>query len=140
MAKERTKEASLFLVALLLSLSVLADESYSKPELRAELLEMMEADQEARTEGDWEKVKALDRVHSAFLSNLLRESDWPRISEVGPDGAKAAWLLAQHADHNPELQRAVLQSLRNYLPNKEANPQDVALLSDRIAVAEGRPQ
>lgn len=59
---------------------------------------------------------------------------------MGPDGAKAAWLLAQHADHNPDLQKSVLRALREYLPQGEANPQDVALLNDRVAVAEGRPQ
>lgn len=134
------RNVSLLLAALLLSLFVMAEEIYQKPELRAELLQKMAADQEARNEGDWGRVKELDHEHSKFLSDLLRDSDWPRISEVGPDGAKAAWLLVQHADHNRDLQKAVLQILESYLPEEEANPQDVALLSDRIAVAENRPQ
>lgn len=134
------RNSLLFLVAVLMSFCTLADETYSRPELRAELLQMMAADQGAREEGKWEKVQELDREHSEFLSDLLRESDWPRISEVGPDGAKAAWLLAQHADHNRDLQKAVLQALREYLPEGEANSQDVALLHDRIAVAEKRSQ
>lgn len=136
----RRRNSILFVVAILISFFSQADETYSKPELRLELLEMMAADQEARKGGDWEKVQELDREYSEFLSHLLRESDWPRISEVGPDGAKAAWLLAQHADHNRDLQKAVLQVLTEYLPEGEANSQDVALLHDRIAVAEGRSQ
>lgn len=58
------RSAYLLLVAFLLSLQVMAGEPYSKPELRADLLQMMEADQEARNEGDSEKVKELDREHS----------------------------------------------------------------------------
>lgn len=134
------RNSILFVVALLISFCSYADETYSKPELRDKLLQMMAADQEARKEGDWDKVQKLDHEHSEFLSDLLRESNWPRISEVGPDGAKAAWLLAQHADHNRDLQKAVLQALTKYLPEGEANAQDVALLYDRIAVAEGRSQ
>lgn len=137
---QRRGKVSLCFAALLLSFCVLADDNYSRPELRAELLQMMEADQAARSKGDWEEVKELDREHSDFLSDLIRESHWPRISEVGADGSKAAWLLAQHADHNRDLQKAVLQVLIDYLAEGEANPPDVALLSDRIAVAEDRPQ
>ena len=130
----------LFVVAILMSFCIRADDVYSKPELRAELLQMMTADQEARREGDWNKVQQLDREHSEFLSHLIQEAGWPRISEVGPDGARAAWLLAQHADHNSELQKAVLEAMTEYLPEGEANSQDVALLYDRVAVAEGRAQ
>lgn len=130
----------LMLTALLLSCFVQAEETYKKPELRAELLQKVAADQQARNEGNWGRVKELDHKHAKFLSDLLRDSEWPRISEVGPDGAKAAWLLVQHADHNLNLQKTVLQILESYVVEREANPQDVALLSDRIAVAENRPQ
>jgi hypothetical protein len=127
--------------ALLLSLSALADDiEPTNPELRTELLAMMELDQEVRRAGGAERMLEVDTRHATRLREMLEERDWPRISEVGRDGAQAAWLLVQHADHDVELQKQVLDLLYRYLETDEANPRDVAYLDDRVAVNESRPQ
>ena len=132
---------ALLLAVLLLSLSALAEEiDPTDPELRVQLLEMMELDQEVRRAGDGERMLEVDARHAAQIRDMLEERAWPGISEVGRDGAQAAWLLVQHADHDIELQKKVLDILYEYLEEDEANPRNVAYLDDRVAVNESRPQ
>lgn len=124
----------------LFSFALADDAEPSDPQLRATLLEMMAVDQEARRSGDWDRVRSVDAEHVEYLRELLDTRGWPKISEVGADGALAAWLLAQHADHDVELQKRVLAILQQYLEQGEANERNVAYLEDRVAVAEDRPQ
>jgi len=130
----------LFLIITIFTSSCLLAEEYPKEELRITLLRMMEIDQEARRQGDPKATLEVDKRHAEFLSELLATDGWPRISEVGRDAAQAAWILAQHADHDQDLQRKVLEVLMEYLKKGEANPPDVALLHDRVAVANDTPQ
>jgi hypothetical protein len=59
---------------------------------------------------------------------------------AGEDGAAAAWLLAQHADHDPVRQRAFLDALRGAVNQGEAFPAHLAYLEDRVRVNAGQPQ
>ena len=52
----------------------------------------------------------------------------------------AAWLLAQHADRDLDLQRAFLDALRGAVAEGEASPANLAYLEDRVRVADERPQ
>jgi hypothetical protein len=54
--------------------------------------------------------------------------------------AQAAWLLAQHADRDPVLDRAFLEALRGALAHGEASPAHLACLEDRVRVRAGQPQ
>jgi hypothetical protein len=108
--------------------------------IRAALLDLEERDQAARAEmiaamqkGEplpgggvqisdeaHQKVLAvleIDAEATAFLKMVVDEHGWPGISLVGEDGASAAWLLAQHADADPEFQAPVLK-LMEPLPNR----------------------
>ena len=49
-------------------------------------------------------------------------------------------LLAQHADHDPSLQRAFLDALRAAVAQKEASPANLAYLEDRVRVHAGQAQ
>jgi|HubBroStandDraft_3_1064219.scaffolds.fasta_scaffold71532_2 hypothetical protein len=55
----------------------------------------------------------------AVASGTHAPRGWPGRTLVGEDGAQAAWLLAQHADHNPDLQRAFLDALRDAVARGE---------------------
>jgi hypothetical protein len=59
---------------------------------------------------------------------------------VGEEGAQAAWLLAQHADRDPDLQRAFLDALRGAVGQGDASPAHLAYLEDRVRVNAGQPQ
>jgi hypothetical protein len=81
----------------------------------------------------------LDEENTAYLVELVQTSGWPTISEVGSDASQAAWLLAQHADRNPDFQAHCL-ALMKALPESEVSPKNIAYLEDRVRVAKGEPQ
>ncbi len=112
-----------------------------RPELREELLRRMERDQATRrARDDWEKVVAVDAENLPWLENLVGEVGWPGRSLAGEDGAHAAWLLVQHADANPTFQRRCLDLMTEAVEHGEATRRELAYLTDRVLLAEGKPQ
>ncbi|QDU57185.1 DUF6624 domain-containing protein [Aeoliella mucimassa] len=86
-----------------------------------------------------ERLKQVDADNTAWLRKLVDTQGWPTISQVGQQGSEAAWLLVQHADRSPEFQLKCL-TLMNELPQHEVSQQNVAYLTDRVLVAQGKPQ
>ncbi|HET7572908.1 MAG TPA: DUF6624 domain-containing protein [Gaiellaceae bacterium] len=115
-------------------------------DLRAELLAMAEADQEFRhrwaslSQEEVRQELAREHARSARAAELVAKYGWPGRSLVGQDGANAAWLLIQHADHDVELQERCLELLRDAVAAGEASPPDLAYLTDRSCVNRGRNQ
>jgi hypothetical protein len=116
------------------------------PGLRRELLQLAAQDQAARRawlddpHANEIALRDTDARCSARLRAIVTARGWPGRSLVGGDGATAAWLLAQHADADRPLQRLCLAALERAVHTGEADPEDLAFLTDRVAVAEGRPQ
>lgn len=81
----------------------------------------------------------VDCDNTLWLESQLAEIGWFDIPRFGEGADGAAWVLTQHADRRPDFQRRVLTILEG-LPAGATNPVNLAYLSDRIAVAEGRPQ
>ena len=86
---------------------------------------------------EWQRV---DAENTRWLGELLTMRGWPARTLVGEEGAHAAWLLAQHADQDPTLQRAFLDALRGAVAEGEASPAHLAYLEDRVRVHAGQPQ
>jgi hypothetical protein len=110
----------------------------SNPELRAELLHMMEDDQAEQTgqgPSDSDYTTRTDR-----LAEILDEHGWPGWDLVGEDGSTAAWVIVQHADLDPELQQQAVELLRAAAEDGQASKGDLAYLEDRVAVAAGEDQ
>jgi hypothetical protein len=121
--------------------------------LRRELLTRLEADQAVRRalmrkqqQGqtpdslDVQRMLAVDIANTAWLKRIVAERGWPGRSVVGVDGANAAFLLVQHADRDTAFQARVLPLLERAYAAGEAEGQQVALLTDRLAIARGAPQ
>jgi hypothetical protein len=113
-----------------------------RSDLRVELLHRCKKDQAVRSisEPDWEIVATVDADNLAWLKEVVAEVGWPGQSMVGEDGAHAAWLLAQHADQDPAFQRRCLELLTQAVASGEAAPAALAYLTDRVLLAEGKPQ
>jgi hypothetical protein len=123
-------------------------------ELRQELLARAEEDQRVRrlvspSKGQHEfrlpdevaeEWRRVDTGNTQWLADLVDARGWPGRTLAGTDGAEAAWLLAQHADRDPELQRMFLEALRGAVTDGEAAPGNLAYLEDRVRVHDGRPQ
>ena len=110
------------------------------PGLRAELLRRMERDQAVRQADDPGAGGQVDAENLRWLKKVIAEIGWPGRSIVGDDGASAAWLLVQHADSDAAFQRQCLDLLTMATRNGEATKSQVAYLTDRVLLAEGKPQ
>lgn len=107
------------------------------PELRDELVAMMEQDQKELT-GQVATNDSDARI--ARLKEIIEEHGWPTYDLVGKQGEDAAWVIAQHADLDPEFQEQALELLRAAVEDGQASPGNLAYLEDRVAVANGEPQ
>lgn len=92
---------------------------------------------DAKTAMEFERI---DGENTDRLQQILAEHGWPGKSLVGEQGSHDAWLIAQHADHDPAFQRQGLELLREAVARGEAKPRDLAYLTDRVRVSEGRGQ
>lgn len=119
------------------------------PALRDELLRMAEEDQVARRAAGAahfkdaaanERMKAIDMKNTARMKEIVAQVGWPTKTLVGERGARAAWLLVQHADLDVAFQRQCLPLLEKAVAAGEVSPKEVAYLTDRVLVAEGKPQ
>jgi hypothetical protein len=73
------------------------------------------------------------------LAALVDTYGWPGPPLVGETGSRAAWLLLEQSD-DPDLQRRCLTLVGSAMTRGHIDPADVARLTDRVCVYDGRPQ
>lgn len=119
------------------------------PALREELLRLVREDQQARafmsqgTSPAGDRLAALaasDGERLARLKRIVGERGFPHARDVGRDGVAAAWLLLQHADSDPAFQQRMLAELSGRKGDDAIEPEQIALLTDRVLRAQGMPQ
>src|SRR5262249_49304868 len=117
--------------------------------LRDELLAMAAEDQQVRADlaadgslfdGYHPRMAEVHRRNADRLKQILEQHGWPGRRLVGKDGAEVVWLVLQHAIADPALQRRGLSLMHEAVAAGEADAAQAALLEDRIAFFEGRPQ
>lgn len=134
--------------------------SLKEPALARELLERMAKDQRARF-GLEEKFKSLppgqpgllphelsddlnvekiDRDNTAHMKTVIDKHGWPGKSMVGDEASQAAWLLVQHADLEPDFQAKCLDLIKEAFKKGDATGQQVAYLTDRVLLKQGKKQ
>jgi hypothetical protein len=109
----------------------------AEPELRDELLEMMDADQAERT---GEVGVNNDGERTDRLREIVDEHGWPTFELVGRDGATAAWVIAQHSDQDVEFQEEALGLMQAAAEDDQVDLSELAYLEDRVAVNNEQPQ
>lgn len=124
-----------------------SESNYTKglryPELRWEINQMTLKDQQLR----YKRVQAVDEeeiqkinseIHQADTENLikakriLQQYGWPKLSDIGKDGANNFWLVVQHADNDVVFQRTALQAMEKFKGTEAINPENYAFLFDRV--------
>ncbi|GGY27178.1 DUF6624 domain-containing protein [Streptomyces djakartensis] len=85
----------------------------------------------------WRRLTAR---HGDRLNEIMDEVGWPTAALVGADAARAAWLIAQHADRQLDVQRRALRLLEGAVEAGAAGARELAFLRDRMLVNEGREQ
>lgn len=76
----------------------------------------------------------VDCLHTDHLKAILKIYDWIVISKFGKEADRQAWLLVQHADHDPDFQKRCLLLLHQLYPCGETDKKNYAYLYDRVAL------
>jgi len=113
------------------------------------LIEMQNADLACREklvqnrqlgEGYNEEMKELHEKNAKILNNIIDTIGYPTIDKVGIKANEAAWLIIQHSISQPALMKKCAALLKSEVRENKASPQNLAYLTDRIAVFEEKLQ
>lgn len=85
-----------------------------------------------------EYLKQTSMEHTWRLKNIIKQHGWPTEENFDAQSAQAAFIIAQHANHDDSFQQNALKYLSS-LKSTEAC-QNYAYLSDRILINRGQPQ
>ncbi|HEY6816361.1 MAG TPA: DUF6624 domain-containing protein [Croceibacterium sp.] len=78
------------------------------------------------------EIAALDTANALWLKDIVAREGWPEVSAVGEKAADEAWLLVQHADHDPVFQLDALLLMEPLVAQREVSPRNFAYLYDRV--------
>lgn len=86
------------------------------------------------------EMQELHRKNAQVLDKIIDKIGYPTIDKVGNEASEAAWLVIQHSIGNPTFMKKSLALLEQAVNEDRADPKNLAYLSDRIAVFEGKHQ
>ncbi len=91
-------------------------------------------------EGYNKKMEELHNRNAKVLDEIIDKLGYPTIDKVGKQANEASWLIIQHAIAQPNFMKKCERLLADAVNEKKANPINLAYLTDRIAIFEGRSQ
>lgn len=86
------------------------------------------------------EMEQLHMRNTRLLNDMIDSIGYPTIDKVGEEASEAAWLIIQHSIGNPGFMKKCEELLKIAVSENKANPKNLACLSDRIAVSEGKLQ
>jgi len=86
------------------------------------------------------EMEAIHIRNAEQLEEIINSIGYPTISKVGKEASQAAWLIIQHAISLPSFMKKCADHLDLAVKEEDADPKQLAYLTDRIAIFEGRPQ
>ncbi|QNK02264.1 DUF6624 domain-containing protein [Dyella telluris] len=118
------------------------------PSIAAVLEARAEADQAARdvlvrdvhAAGANDIALQIDLQNRQWFRPILKACGWPEARVVGEPAANAAWLIAQHADMDPDFQLFAARLMKSKVLIHQADGELLALLVDRNARMQKQPQ
>jgi len=114
-----------------------------------EIIALQKADLELRDklirngqlfDGYNKEMEALHNRNAEILDKIIDRIGYPTIDKVGREANEAAWLVIQHAISQPVFMKKCAILLEKAVSENQANSKQLAYLTDRIAVFEGRLQ
>jgi hypothetical protein len=86
----------------------------------------------------WEAMSKVDSVNLVRIEEILNRRSWPSPDEVGERASTAVFLVIQHSD---SLTHATyLPMMRAAVQRGASQPEELALLEDRLLTEQGKPQ
>ena len=113
------------------------------------IIELKNADLELRNQliergklgnGYDEAMEKLHNNNAAILNDIIETIGYPTVEKVGEEASEAAWLVIQHAISLPEFMKKCARLLEKAVKEHQANPVNLAYLTDRIAAFQNQPQ
>jgi hypothetical protein len=77
-------------------------------------------------------IQIADRKNTLMLRGIVETKGWPSISMVGQRASFNAWLLVQHADHDPAFQLRALRLMEPLVAKGDVSKRNYAYLYDRV--------
>jgi hypothetical protein len=86
----------------------------------------------------WDSIRTVDASNALVVESILDKDGWVGPEQIGEKASSAFFLIIQHADAG--TRRKYFPMMKAAVTQGKANPQDLALLEDRMAVDNGKPQ
>jgi hypothetical protein len=122
-------------------LSALLDTVYKEDQadrLKIDRLRKQYGWQSPQMQSLFQKMHIQDSINLTKVKKIIDTYGWLGADEVGRQGAKTIFLVIQHADSLTQV--TYLPLMRQAVTNRKANPQDSALLEDRVLTKQGKEQ
>jgi len=87
-----------------------------------------------------EEMEKLHNRNADKLNEIIDTIGYPTIEKVGKEANEATWLVIQHSIGQPNFMKKCKKLLGIVVNENKASPRNLAYLTDRIAVFEGKPQ
>jgi len=85
-------------------------------------------------------LRKIDSENAMIVDEIVTREGWPSLPKFTFEAESAAWLLVQHADHDPAFQTRALAHLSEASAADSRFSYQVAYLADRIAIHAGEMQ
>src|SRR5690554_5549085 len=105
---------------------------------RLDLSALSEPEKQSMWGRIWGMVQPIDQANQEQLLAMVPPEGWFPASRYGRAAASAAFLIVQHSD--PAMWRRFLPKIEEMVKAGEAEGGSYALMYDRLALSEGRPQ
>lgn len=92
------------------------------------------------SEGYNEEMKELHNRNAKTLNDIIDVISYPTLDKVGQEASEATWLVVQHSIGQPVFMKKCAALLKTAVRKNNADPKNLAYLTDRIAVFEEQPQ
>ena len=117
--------------------------------IAAKIIELKDADLTLReklvqrgqlSEGYDKEMNELHNKNAKVLNDIIDAIGYPTTDKVGKEANEATWLVIQHSIGQPEFMKKCVELLEIAVSENKADSKNLAYLTDRIAVFEGKPQ
>ena len=92
------------------------------------------------SDGYNEEMKELHNRNAKTLNEIIDKIGYPTSDKVGKEASEATWLVIQHSIGQPDFMKKCVKLLEVAVSENKANSKNLAYLTDRVAVFEGKPQ
>lgn len=92
------------------------------------------------SDGYNEEMKELHNKNAKILNEIIDTIGYPTTDKVGKEASEATWLIIQHTIGQPDFMKKCVKLLEVAVRENKASSKNLAYLTDRLAVFEGKPQ